>query len=346
MVKKMKFPKVTIIVLNWNNWMDTIECLESIYYMDYHNYQVILIDNASNDDSINRIRDYCLGKLSMPSNNFDYNPSNKPLKLNEYSREQIKSLKIGSDSFQLKELILIKNDQNQGFAQGNNIGIDFSFKFLKPDYILLLNNDTVIHPTLLSNLIQFAEKDEKIGIVGPSVYYYDDPHKFSFLGGYIDPCIGKIQNYMLNEKDEGHSSPIKLDYVSGCSLLIRKETINDIGLLDPQYFLYNEDVDWCLRAKKNGYKIFLVPKGKIWHKVSVLADENSLIPLYYWTRNQFLLVKTHCYNKRKYFFYFSFVIDRIMLSLLSMMKGQKNESIIIIRAVMDGIRGNYGFKEI
>jgi GT2 family glycosyltransferase len=243
-----------------------------------------------------------------------------------------------------EDLILIENQENLGFAGGNNVGLGFALEKLEPDYLLLLNNDTVVDPHFLEVLVDYAQQDESIGVVGPTVYYYHDPHKIAFLGGYINPCNGKILHYHLNEEDEGQDDPRELDFVSGCSLLIKRETVNRVGLLDPQYFLYNEDVDWCLRAKKAGYQVCLVPSGKIWHKVSASAGKNSPTSLYYWGRNQFLLVKNHCPHPQRYLFYLTFITDRIILSLAFRWRGQKKEARAVLKSIKDGVKNNFGFR--
>ena len=124
---------VVIIILNWNGWQDTIECLESIYQNDYSNYKVIVVDNDSNDESINKIKEYCNGKIKIKSSFFRYNPSNKPIKVLETeSNEHFKENIIKSSS---RKLILIKNDKNAGYAEGNNIGIRYALNYLNSDYI-------------------------------------------------------------------------------------------------------------------------------------------------------------------------------------------------------------------
>jgi len=120
-------PKVSIIILNWNGWKDTIECLESLYQITYPNYDVILVDNGSEDESIEKIKEYCEGKIMVESKFFKYDPSNKPIKIIEYTREEAeggggkekKITNLPSD----KKMILIKNEKNYGFAEGNNVGL-------------------------------------------------------------------------------------------------------------------------------------------------------------------------------------------------------------------------------
>ena len=144
-------PKVSIIILNWNGWQDTIECLESLFQINYPNYDIVLVDNASKDNSIKKIEDYCNGNIKVKSNFFRYKKENKPIKIiNLTFKDQQYFFK---DEYDIKglpsqrKIFLIENQLNYGFAEGNNIGIRFSLKTLSPDYLLLLNNDTVVDVT-------------------------------------------------------------------------------------------------------------------------------------------------------------------------------------------------------
>ena len=139
-------PTVAIITLNWNGWADTVECLESVYQINYPNYHVVVVDNHSSDNSVRKIKDYASGNLEVKSNFFKYDPTNKPIEIVQYSRE---NWEIKKNSNTNKQLILIKNEINYGFAEGNNIGIEYALSNLNLDYIMLLNNDTVVDKKFL-----------------------------------------------------------------------------------------------------------------------------------------------------------------------------------------------------
>jgi GT2 family glycosyltransferase len=121
----MSDPSVSIIILNWNGWSDTVECLESIYHINYSNYQVIVVDNNSSDDSIQKINDYARGKLEVKSNFFKYDPIDKPIEILNNKWEYSEIAKFSNHN---KQLIIIENKKNYGFAEGNNIGIEFALK--------------------------------------------------------------------------------------------------------------------------------------------------------------------------------------------------------------------------
>jgi len=188
----MSDPSVSIIILNWNGWSDTVECLESIYHLNYSNYQVIVVDNNSSDDSIRKINDYARGNLEVKSNFFKYDPTDKPIEIVQYSGKNTEQAKFPTYK---KQLMIIENKKNYGFAKGNNIGIKYALKNLNPDYILLLNNDTVVDKDFLRILVQEGENNSETGLLGPKMYYYDNPDVIWCIGGKIDWKLAR--GYML-----------------------------------------------------------------------------------------------------------------------------------------------------
>lgn len=282
-------PQVSIIILNWNGWRDTLECLESLYQINYSNYNIILVDNNSTNESIEQIRNYAKGKLKVKSTFFDYNSQNKPIQVMECNKEN--SLKTHKSV--KNRIFLIKNDKNYGFAEGNNIGIKFAVKNLNPDYVLLLNNDTVVDRDFLGELVETGEYDESIGIVGPKIYYYKDPQKIWCIGGKISWKFARGIHIGTNELDKGqYEEKREFDYVSGSAFLIKTKVLKKTGLMDRQFFLYFEESDLALRASQLGYKSAYSPKSKIWHKVSNSGGGLSKsIGLYYITRNRWIFMK-------------------------------------------------------
>lgn len=286
-------PQVSIIILNWNGWKDTIECLESLYQIDYPNYDVILVDNHSEDGSIKKIKQYCNGKKpEVESEFFDYTTKNKPVKIFECSKDETENATLIDEFKEVssdRKLLIIKNDNNYGFAEGNNIALRYAAETLDQDYFLLLNNDTVVDKNFLTHLIENAEKKDDIGIVGPKVYKYAQPDAVDFAGGTIDLWRGKTHHINSNELNDAQT----VDYIEGCCILLKKEVIEGVGLLNSDYFAYWEETDLCMRAKKEGFKILCIPEAKIWHKISSSTKKISEFSEYYFTRNMFWFMKEY-----------------------------------------------------
>ena len=220
------FPLVYIIILNWNGKEDTLECLRSVQEVDYPRYQILVVDNASDDGSPEAIR----------------------------------------AAFPVVELIV--NESNLGFAAGNNVGIEYALQ-RGADYVFLLNNDTIVDRMVLTELVKACEADPTVGLASPKVYYYDHPNIIYYAGArrhllplFPDP-IG------VGEADHGQYEKVKeADYVWGQAMFIRRWVIEDVGLLDPGFFMYYEDCDYCLRTTEVGYKIVYVPMAIMWHKIA------------------------------------------------------------------------------
>ncbi len=290
----MNYPRVAIIILNWNGWEDTLECIESLFQISYPSFDVILIDNNSDDSSIEKINDYCQGKIKVQSEFFNYNSKNKPVKIFIYTNKELKSSEISFADFYNysgAKITLIKNDKNYGFAIGNNIGIEHAINTLNSEYILLLNNDTVVDKDFLTELVNVAKTNENIGFVGPKVYIYNDKNTLQVAGGaVVDLKYGEVDEIAYHQFDDGNFDHyIEPDYIGGTCILCKKEVIEKIGMLDPTYFMYWEDADWCFRGHKFGYKSVYAFKSMIWHKYG--ASSETPFKIYYFTRNRLYFMK-------------------------------------------------------
>lgn len=240
-------PLVSIIILNWNGLNDTLECLQSISKIKYPNYQVIIVDNASIDNSVVEIKK------------------------------------------QYPDIMIIVNSCNLGFSEGNNVGIRHCLD-IDNKYILLLNNDTTVDPDFLCNLISGAEENPSAGIYSGLIYYYNNPESLWYAGAEWQNDGFKHIHDLQYPHDQQPS--YLTDYICGCMLLTRKDVINDVGLLDPKFFLTYEETDWCYRAKHRGYQCSVIPTAKIWHKISVsFGGNNSPLQNYFFTRNFLLWAK-------------------------------------------------------
>lgn len=333
--------KVTIIILNWNGWEDTVECLESVYQIEYPNYDIVVIDNGSKDNSIEKIKEYASGKIPVESSFVRYNPNNKPLCLIEYSQEELKfkdRVQKGLENFPLeKRLILIKNNENYGFAEGNNIAIKYTLEFLKPDHILLLNNDTVVDPVFLDKLIQAAETDPNIGVVGPTIYDYSPPHRLQSTGSKILWNRGDAIN-LTSEEDVKVGTLKKVDAVTGCALLAKSEVFKKIGGLNKNYFAYFEEIEWCVRARNELYEIVYVPQGKVWHKGGATSNKITGFALYHHTRNRFWFMKQHASNMQ-YSIFLVYFLGFKFFSFVGWALLHKNKPLLIsfLKGIEDGL---------
>jgi GT2 family glycosyltransferase len=210
---------------------------------------------------------------------------------------------------------LIRNEINLGFSGGNNSGIEYALK-QKPEFILLINNDTVVENNFLDELLITANSFSNAGIIGPVIGYFNNREKIWSADGKIS----KIRSSGFIKKINMDINSIKFDknctFLSGCCMLIKRDVFEKIGMLDENYFLYLEDSDFCWRTLKAGYKIFLSAKSRIYHKVNISTKrDNPLLPLYYTTRNRLYFAKKNLGNWF-YAFYPYLIISMAIKNLL------------------------------
>lgn len=184
---------------------------------------------------------------------------------------------------------VIKSKSNLGFAGGNNLGIQVA----QGKYLFLINNDTAFKVFNIQALIDRMESSPKIGIVCPKIRFAWDNNPIQFAG-YSKLSTITVRNYAIgfNEEDHGqfdtaHPTP----YAHGAAMLIRREAINQVGLMPDCYFLYYEELDWSMIFTRMGFQIWYEPKCTIYHKESQATGQNSPLRTYYLTRNRLLLVR-------------------------------------------------------
>jgi len=343
---KHRDPTVAIIILNWNGWENSIECLESIYKVDYPHYHLILVDNASKDDSIEKIREYCRGDLKTNSDYVEYTQQNKPIFVKEVDYNELMQIELEeafiNSSNHENNLLFIKNDINYGFAEGNNIAIRFAMKKLNPDYVLLLNNDTVVDNNFLKELMVVAKKRDNIGFIGPKIYFYtpDEISKIvTFAGGELNRTSCQPHPIGADQIDDGKFDlEKKVDYVEGSCLLIKNELIKELGIFDPEYFTYWEEIDWCIRGQKAGYDSVYAPKAVIWHKGR--ASDLSANSIYYMIKNRFLFMKKNSQKTQiltSSLYYFGYYFWIILLSVALVHKDDSKQR-SFLKGTYDGLK--------
>ena len=278
---KKKAPLVYVIIVNFNGLEYTRRCLESLERAKYPNFETLVIDNGS---------------------------------------ERLESEIIKERFPNLIKTIRLKN--NIGFAGGNNVGINYALKE-GADYFFLLNNDTLVNPDVLEELVAFANKDPRIGIVGPKVFVLRNGKQTNLVqsfGARVNLYLGETP-LIGGQVDQGQfEEPFCVDYVSGCAMLVKRNVIEDLGFLDPRYFMYVEEVDYCLRAKRRGFQIWSVPKARIWHKGE--ASATDLQRLYYRVSSLIIFERIHAPKLGFILFtlYFAFVKVPILSTRLFLKK--------------------------
>ena len=252
--------KVALVILHFNEPKLTENCLESVKKIKTQDFKVeVIVINNNPQEKINFL------KRKFP------------------------------------EFVFLEVKENLGFTGGNNLGIKKALK-KGTNFVLLLNNDTLVDKNLITELLEVAKNNKQAGILGPKIYFapnyefhrerYQEKERgrvIWYAGGLFDWQNIIASHRGVDEIDRGQYQRLEAtDFASGCAMLVRKEVFQKIGLFDNQYFLYLEDVDFCQRAKKAGFKIFYVPTAKLWHLNAGSSEVGGPLHDYYLTRNRLL----------------------------------------------------------
>lgn len=292
--------KTIAVLVNYNNYQDTIDAIYSLLKQSYKIFKIVVVDNKSTNDSFSILRE--------------------KFKDNE-------------------DIIIIESDKNNGFSYGNNFGFKYAFKNFNFDYFLMINNDTIADTEINKNFIDYYEKNknERIGILTGKIFYYDENNKIWFAGGYIDKK--KMMGYHFGIDTFENSNYNDIQYISfatGCLWFFNKDLIEEIGYLPEEYFMYLEDVDYCYRVIKNGYKIVYLPNVKIWHKVGSSSKTTKCNNFRLSNRNRIIFSKKYGTLKDNLFFWPFFIITRLIRFFQCTYKNKKFTN--TFSGILEGIK--------
>lgn len=264
-----KVPFVYIVILNFNSYEDTIECINSIKKVTYPNYKIVVVDNDSKDNSVKVLRD------------------------------------------KYPELSILVSNENLGYASGNNIGIKYALEE-NAEYICVLNNDVVVEKNFLEPLIKIFEVDNKIGMVGPCICEYSNRDKVQAMGAYINLYRGLA----MGQCEGADYSSIKnklfdVDYLGGACFIVKAEVFKNIGLIPENYFLFYEETEFCLNAKRKGYNLICVYDSKVYHKRSATISKYTGLSYFFLNRNRIVFMRRNANFIKKLIFFFYIIAETI-----------------------------------
>lgn len=253
----------TVILVNWKGTDDTLACLKTLKNIQVPKdcrFEILVVDNASGGDAVARI------KNGFPG------------------------------------ITVLEQKENLGFAGGNNVGIQYALQN-NCDYVWLLNNDTEVDKNSLAGLLEVFDS-KHVGIAGSKIYFfpgfefhhdrYADKERGKVIwhvGGQVDWANMYASHKGVDEVDAGkYETSITVPFVSGCSFMISRDVLSQIGVLDEQYFMYYEDFDYCMKAKQKGFSVRYAPKSIVWHKNSGSSGRpGNNLHEYYLTRNRLVI---------------------------------------------------------
>jgi GT2 family glycosyltransferase len=287
-----KLPKVYIIILNFNSYQDTIECIKSLEAISYSNYEIVIVDNNSRDNSVEEISKNC------------------------------------------PKYRLLLSKENLGYANGNNIGIKYALE-QGADYICILNNDVIVEGNFLQPIIEMFDKDNTIGMVGPCICEYSDRNVVQAMGAYINLYRGlAMGQHEGQEYDKINKRFIDVDYLGGACFIVKSEVIRTIGVIPENYFLFYEETEFCLRARKSGYKLVCISDSRVYHKRSATISKYNGLSYYFLNRNRIIFMRRNANLIQKIIFTPYIIIEGIGRILL------RREPIKLFKCYMEGLRAD------
>jgi GT2 family glycosyltransferase len=293
--------RVYVVVVNWNGWADTLECLESLFRTDHPEYRVLVCDNASTDGSLERIQAWAAGRLEAPVSpdsplrRLSSPPVPKPVAC------AVHDARLGDGPVTVGEgtrLELLAAPSNLGFAGGNNTALRLALSRDDFEYAWLLNNDTVVEPDALVRLLARMRARPEAGMCGSTLRFYEPPHDVQAYGGATyNRWLAVPRNVTrLGRGEDPADVESRLDYAMGASLLVSKAFLRDVGLMSEDYFLFFEELDWATRARGR-YGLAYAPDSLVFHKggLSTGLSRTRASPLaeYYMNRSRLVYARRH-----------------------------------------------------
>jgi len=276
-------PRVAIVLVNWNNWRDTVECLDSLLAQAYPDFHIYVVDNESGDQSVEHIAAWCEAPRRDSAwrthEGVDRVTANVIVEAVPY---RIADAAIAPLPPALPEcrLTLVRSGGNLGFAGGCNVGMRAAA--LDAHFFWLVNTDTVVHRDALSALVRRALGDPKIGMVGSMLRYYAQPDRIQALaGGRMNPDNAAMEHIGENMRPadviDVAAVERELAYIMGASMLVSADFVQEVGPMQEDYFLYYEEADWAMRGRGK-FTLGFAADSHIYHKAG--GSSGKVMPLF------------------------------------------------------------------
>ncbi len=261
------YPRVSVILLVYRKWEWAIKCLESLFQMRYPNFNVIVVDNCSGDNTSEKIMEWASGKIPADSKFFAFNPANKPIPCKLYQMDEAGRV-VEDKAAAMQDLVIIQNHSRSIslYSVIRNRIIGFSMRRFNPDYILNIDNDNIVPADLLERLVGAAEKEPLAGIIGPDVRAYENPEEIVAEGRAFNPWTGSMPSWNRKWRREGQDY-VEVDKVSTTCALVRCKTIHNGKLFEEGRFYGQNEQDLCLGLKRSGFKVLYLPELVMWNIV-------------------------------------------------------------------------------
>ena len=297
---------VCFIILNYNGFADTKDCVISLFSaINMKQNEIVIIDNGSKDDSYNLL-------------------------------SQLKSEEL--------PFHLIETGTNLGYARGNNIGIKYALnKGYK--YVCILNNDTIIEENFLKSCIDYLETYNDVAFVGPTLLNYNN-NRVQSTGGDIHIKTGKVTQKNSGRLQQDLPEIIEADYVGGACIIFSTRKMDKLGFIPEDYFLFFEETEWCYQAKKKGLRNVVINSTYIRHKGSASINKIDAFSTYMMNRNRVVFVRRNVDRRMVYWLFLVYNIARIIHSSLKYDVSHIKEIKYSLDGAFNLVDKNYSFIKI
>ena len=342
---KSRYSKISIVILNWQHWAETLECLQSVLLNDYPNFDCIVVDNGSNDNSEQKIIQWLnqqenIVTLYLPSNtgqDCNLGPNDRGCYgVYEYCNE--------TNSRSSVQITLLQTGSNLGYSGGNNIGIERALEN-GCAYVLIMNNDTVVKQDFVSEIVK-AALDSDASIIGGIIKDASGKKILASGESLLKACL----SFGLKQPKAHKCAWWQTDCVNGSAMMLSRELLiqrkSQLGYyLIPDLFLYCEEIEigfWC---KTQGLKSIIAGNAEIFHEVGTSSDwTNTPFPFYYLTRNRLNVARQYLKGAKLCLYYFSFIPLRFMRASYYFLSGKKDIAHAILLGLLDGLKNVTGPK--
>lgn len=292
-------PKVAVVIINWNSWAHMEGCLMSLRETAYRDMTVVVVDNASSDDSVDKI------------------------------------------AARFHDVVILRNEKNLGTSGGNNTGMRYALDngF---DYVWLLNNDTIVPPETLGSLVAKAEADPKLGLLTPVLYDEHARDNVQYTGSVFQRDRFRVWHYHTLAEMPSFDNPDT--WIWSTAVLIKRAVLEQIGLMDEQLFVYCDDMEFCAKAIKHGFKCGVDTASKLYHKSHFDGNQRSL-PLHYYyyiTRNSYICWDRYTRGWQRLRFRRQYIHEKCCEIGDFQREGREDAAYAVLDGLFDGINGRGG----
>ena len=331
------------MVVNWNNWQDTIECLESVLRSTHRNFRVFVCDNGSADESLTQMIGWAEGRLNIwnatsnPLKPFSWPPMPKPVPY-FYVSEESAQYKQPLPTPSVPYVAFFRTEDNRGFAAGNNIVLRWITKHSEAEYVWLLNNDCVVDPRAMKGMLDYSIARSELSAIGSLLLHYENPTIIQGAGGSYNEWLGHVSHLYAGKSADGEISLPKIDrcikFIMGASIFTKRAVFERVGLLSEDYFLFFEELDFFRRFQP-APKLSCALNSRVFHKGGASTrprtstGRDEIIPDYYFTRGKLIFAKRFCPSTLASVFIISFIF-----ALRLMLRGNVRRGTYIIRVLL------------